>query len=41
VHSLIENMSKFQDWDNPMYSNIMTFKELDSGLQVHQMAGAA
>jgi nucleoside-diphosphate-sugar epimerase len=41
VHNLIENMAKFQDWDNPMYSNIMTFKELDSGLQVHQMAGAA
>src|SRR4029077_9384529 len=41
VQNLIENMSKFQDWDNPMYSNIMTFKELDGGLQVHQMASVA
>jgi nucleoside-diphosphate-sugar epimerase len=41
VHNLIENMGKFQDWDNPMYSNIMTFKELDGGLQVHQMASVA
>jgi len=41
VNNLIDNMDKFKDWDNPMYSNIMTFKDLDSGLQVHQMAGAA
>jgi len=41
VQNLIENMSKFHDWDNPMYSNIMTFKELDGGLQVHQMASVA
>jgi len=41
VHNLINNMPKFQDWDNPMYSNIMTFKEIDNGLQVHTMAGAA
>ncbi|MGB9161361.1 MAG: SDR family oxidoreductase, partial [Candidatus Sulfotelmatobacter sp.] len=26
VSSLIENMEKFQDWDNPFYSNIQTFK---------------
>jgi nucleoside-diphosphate-sugar epimerase len=41
VHHLVENMGKFQDLDNPMYSNIMTFKELDGGLQVHQMASVA
>ena len=29
VDNLIENRSKFQDWDNPLYSNILTFKELD------------
>src|SRR6201993_2236737 len=37
VRSLIENMDKFQDWDNPSYSNIQTFKEIDKGIQVHEM----
>jgi nucleoside-diphosphate-sugar epimerase len=37
VNNLIDNMDKFKDWDNPMYSNIMTFKGIDSGLEVHGM----
>jgi nucleoside-diphosphate-sugar epimerase len=37
VNHLIDNMDKFKDWDNPMYSNIMTFKGIDSGLEVHGM----
>ncbi|HZQ22502.1 MAG TPA: SDR family oxidoreductase [Terriglobales bacterium] len=41
VRNLIENMDRFNDWDNPMYSNIMTFKEIDNGIEVHRMAGAA
>jgi nucleoside-diphosphate-sugar epimerase len=40
VDNLIENMSKFQDWDNPLYSNILTFKELDQRVEVPAMVGA-
>jgi nucleoside-diphosphate-sugar epimerase len=38
VNNLIDNMDKFKDWDNPMYSNILTFKEIDTGIEVHKMA---
>ena len=30
VGSLVDNMDKFQDWDNPLYSNIQSFKKLES-----------
>jgi nucleoside-diphosphate-sugar epimerase len=40
VGSLIDNMDKFQDWDNPMYSNIQSFKKLESTIEVHSMSGA-
>jgi len=40
VASLIENMEKFQDWDNPFYSNIQTFKKLEGGIEVYSMTGA-
>jgi nucleoside-diphosphate-sugar epimerase len=40
VTNLIENMGKFQDWDNPMYSNIATFKTIENGLEIHSMANA-
>jgi nucleoside-diphosphate-sugar epimerase len=40
VGNLIENMDKFQDWDNPSYSNIQTFKQIDNGIEVHDMVGA-
>jgi hypothetical protein len=33
-------MDKFQDWDNPMYSNIQSFKKLESSIEVHSMSGA-
>ena len=39
VENLIENRSKFQDWDNSCYSNIQTFKQIDSGVEVNEMAG--
>jgi len=39
VDNLIENMSRFQDWDNPLYSNILTFKALDERIEVPAMAG--
>ena len=40
VDNLIENMSKFQDWDNPLYSNILTFKDLDARVEVPTMVCA-
>jgi nucleoside-diphosphate-sugar epimerase len=40
VDNLIENMSKFQDWDNPLYSNILTFKDLDARIEVPTMVCA-
>jgi nucleoside-diphosphate-sugar epimerase len=40
VLNLIDNMDKFQDWDNPLYSNIATFKTIESGLEVQAMTRA-
>jgi len=39
VINLIENMEKFQDWDNPVYSNIQAFKGLESSIEVYAMGG--
>ena len=33
-------MDKFQDWDNPLYSNIQAFKKLENEIDMHAMAGA-
>jgi nucleoside-diphosphate-sugar epimerase len=41
VDNLIENVDKFKDWDNPGYSNIQSFKSIENGLQVHDMATVA
>jgi nucleoside-diphosphate-sugar epimerase len=38
VSSLVNNMDKFQDWDNPLYSNIQAFKELESGMETHSLS---
>jgi nucleoside-diphosphate-sugar epimerase len=40
VATLVSNMDKFQDWDNPEYSNIQQFKKLESGIDIHSMACA-
>jgi nucleoside-diphosphate-sugar epimerase len=40
VDNLIDNMHKFQDWDNPEYANIQTFRTIDKDLTVHNMVGA-
>ncbi len=40
VDNLIDNMSKFDDWDNPAYANIQCFKEIEKKLEIHDMAGA-
>ena len=39
VGSLVDNMDKFQDWDNPFYSNILSFKKLESEIEIHSIAG--
>jgi nucleoside-diphosphate-sugar epimerase len=40
VMNLIDNMEKFQDWENPQYSNITTFKTIESGIEVPAIARA-
>lgn len=40
VGDLIDNMEKFKDWDNPLYSNIATFKSIDSDVEIQAMAKA-
>jgi len=39
VGNLLDNMEKFQDWDNPEYSNIQTFRDIDNGVAVPAVAG--
>jgi len=41
VGNLIDNKESFQDWDNPAYSNFLTFKRIENGIEVHDMVGAA
>jgi len=41
VKTLIDNMDKFRDLDNPLYSNIQTFKEMESGMETYSMAVAS
>ena len=40
VADLIENMDKFQDWDDPLYSNIGTFRSIERGIEMQAMATA-
>jgi nucleoside-diphosphate-sugar epimerase len=40
VNTLIDNMEKFKDWDNPLYSNIQSLKKLESTIDMHSLAGA-
>ena len=40
VMNLIDNMDKFRDWDNPLYSNIGTFKAIENSVEIHAMAKA-
>ena len=40
VRTLIDNMDKFKDWDNALYSNIQAFKKLESGIEIHSLTGA-
>ena len=38
VRQLIKHLENFSDWDNPAYSNILTFQSLESGLRVPSLA---
>jgi nucleoside-diphosphate-sugar epimerase len=40
VDNLIDNKDQFQDWDNPTYSNIQSFKQLENGIEVPDMVSA-
>jgi nucleoside-diphosphate-sugar epimerase len=40
VRNLIDNMDKFQDWDNPRYSNIAIFKSIETNVEIHSMVKA-
>lgn len=41
VDDLVSNMDKFRDWDNPLYSNIETFRTLDAKHEVVTLAVAS
>jgi nucleoside-diphosphate-sugar epimerase len=41
VRHLIDNMDKCSDWDNPLYSNIAAFKQLEKGVDVPALVGSA
>jgi nucleoside-diphosphate-sugar epimerase len=38
--NLLDNLEGFSDWDNPVYSNIATFKQIESGIDAHAVAGS-
>jgi nucleoside-diphosphate-sugar epimerase len=39
VGGLVDNMDKFQDWDNPLYSNIQSLKKIEANIDVHSLEG--
>jgi nucleoside-diphosphate-sugar epimerase len=41
VGNLIDNMDKCKDWDNPLYSNIAAFKQLEKVMDVPALVGSA
>jgi nucleoside-diphosphate-sugar epimerase len=41
VYNLLSNAEKFRDWENPLYSNILTFKKLEKGLEAHNLRAIA
>ena len=40
VQTLVANVEQCRDLDNPLYSNIQTFKELESGIETYSMIAA-
>lgn len=41
VANLIDNMDKFADWGNPLYSNIQRFKVIENEIELHDMVAVA
>jgi nucleoside-diphosphate-sugar epimerase len=41
VGNLIDNMDKFADWSNPLYSNIQRFKVIENEIEIHDMVAVA
>jgi nucleoside-diphosphate-sugar epimerase len=41
VFNLIDNFEKFRDLDNPLYSNIQSFKKMDHDVRSHEMVESA
>ena len=41
VRTLVDNMEKFGDLDNPAYCNIQTFKTIEHGIETYAMVGAS
>jgi nucleoside-diphosphate-sugar epimerase len=41
VMNLIDNMDKYEDWENPAYSNIGTFKAIENGIELHAIEKVA
>jgi nucleoside-diphosphate-sugar epimerase len=41
VRTLIDNVDKYDGWDNPAYSNIECLKAMDSGVGLQELAGVA
>lgn len=37
VVQLINNLDKFRDWENPSYSNIASFRQLESGIETYAL----
>ena len=40
VDNLVDNMDRCSDWDNPLYSNIMTFKRLEMEIKIPAMVAS-
>lgn len=41
VTNLLDNLERCRDWENPLYSNIRTFKEFESGMETYELAKVA
>jgi nucleoside-diphosphate-sugar epimerase len=41
VDNLIDNVDRYDGWDNPAYSNIECLKAMESGIEMHELTGKA
>jgi nucleoside-diphosphate-sugar epimerase len=41
VGSLIDHLDQYDGWDNPLYSNIESFRALENGIELHDMMAVA